>query len=375
MVDAALAAAFAAGSVVEVITHADNAFPSTASLPVQLAAVIAAAGPLVVRRRHPFAVLVVVVAVMALCRVLLDAPIVLWSLGVIALATYSAARNARDPLQWWALAPPLGLLGMYSLVIPGFFNLNDLEVDLMVIVASWGVGLVLRSWAATRRALRASLAEVEAAEAARTAAAIRDERDRIARELHDVVAHCVTVMVVQAGSARLHLPDASGESERALRSVEATGREALAEMRRMLGVLRDEEAEHLDPQPSLAHADRLVSRFADAGMRVEYGVDGPPRALPLGVDVSAYRILQESLTNAAAHAAQAPVTARIRYLPDAVEVEVRNGPGVDAGRGSGQHGLVGMRERTRLFGGRLDAGRTDDGGFRVAAILPTEAAA
>ncbi|MEN2737473.1 histidine kinase [Microbacterium sp. X-17] len=367
--DGALAAVLSAGSVVEVLTLSDNVYASTASLPVQLAAVVLAAAPLAIRRVRPFTALLAVTGIMAACRVLLDTPVVLWSLAVILVAVYSAARHARDPLQWWSVAPPLALIGVYSLVIPGFVNVNDLEVDLTVILAAWGVGLVLRSWARTRHALRESLAEVEAAESARTASALQAERDRIARELHDVVAHCVTVMVVQSGSARLSLREDPAASEEALRAVEATGREALAEMRRMVGLLSD-EPELLDPQPSLAQAARLVARFAEAGMPVAYAVEGMPRPLPPGVDVSAYRILQEGLTNAAAHAASAPVAALVRYRADAVEVEVANGPGTSSGRGSGRHGLVGMRERARLFGGTLEAGPTADGGFRVSASLP-----
>lgn len=372
-IDGSLAALLAAGSTFEVLALPDSVYESRASVPVQVAAVIAAALPIAFRRIRPFTALIVTISMMAGFRVLLDAPVVLWSLGVILVVVYSAARHAQHPLQWWSIAPPLALVGVYSLVIPGFFNLNDLEIDLTVMIAAWGIGLVLRSWATTRRALRESLAEVEAAESFRTANAIREERDRIARELHDVVAHCVTVMVVQSGSARLTLRSDPASSERALNSVESTGREALAEMRRMLGLLRDEERKELDPQPSLAGAFRLVAQLSDAGMSIDYAVEGAPRQLPLGVDVSAYRILQESLTNAAAHAVAAPVRARVRYLAGAVEVEVRNGPGAESGRGSGHHGLVGMRERTRLFGGRLDAGRTVDGGFRVVATLPIEA--
>ncbi|WP_185277220.1 sensor histidine kinase [Leifsonia shinshuensis] len=370
VLDGLLAAVLAAGSVAEVLTRPDNVYESTASLPVQVTAVVLAAAPNAVRRVRPFTALLAVVGIMVGCRVLLDTPVVLWSLAVILVAVYSAARHARDPLQWWSVAPPLALIGVYSLVIPGFVNVNDLEVDLTVILAAWGVGLVLRSWARTRHALRESLAEVEAAESARTASALQAERDRIARELHDVVAHCVTVMVVQSGSARLSLHEDPAASEAALRAVEATGREALAEMRRMVGLLSDQEPEALDPQPSLAHAARLVARFAEAGMPVTFRADGAPRPLPPGVDVSAYRILQESLTNAAAHAATAPVAAVVRYRPDAVEVEVTNGRGVPSGRGSGRHGLVGMRERARLFGGTLEAGPTPDGGFRVSARLP-----
>nr|WP_240978426.1 histidine kinase [Planctomonas sp. JC2975] len=372
VLDGVLAAVLATGSVVEVVTRPDNVYESSAVIPVQVAAVVVAALPVAVRRVWPFSALIAATALMSVFRIVLDTPVVLWSLGVILITVYSAARHARDPLQWWSIAPPFGLLAVYSVVIPGFFNLNDLEMDITFMVAAWGIGLVLRSWAATRRALRDSLAEVEAAEAVRTATAINEERDRIARELHDVVAHCVTVMVVQAGSARLALRNDPDASESALRAVEGTGREALAEMRRMLGLLSADDTDDLAPQPSLARADRLVAQLAGTGMRIDFTVEGTPRPLPLGVDVSAYRILQESLTNAAAHAARAPVTARVRYENDAVHLEVTNGPGEESGRGSGHHGLIGMRERARLFNGRFEGERTADGGFRILATLPAD---
>jgi signal transduction histidine kinase len=207
--------------------------------------------------------------------------------------------------------------------------------------------------------------------------AVAAERRRIAREMHDVVAHGVSVMVVQAGGARRIL---GADPERALAAateIERTGREALADMRRLLGILRPDEGEaDLAPSPSLGQLDGLVRRANDAGLRVSLDVRGEPRPVPIGLDLASYRIIQEGLTNALKHAG--PVAAHVSVIwgPDSLELCVADeGPGPRAGRrrpGDGGHGLIGMRERVRLYSGELEAGPRPGGGFRIRARLPLE---
>jgi signal transduction histidine kinase len=216
---------------------------------------------------------------------------------------------------------------------------------------------------------RATRAERE--REARARAAVADERARIARELHDVVGHSVSVMTVQAsGVRRLLRPEQERERE-ALLIVERTGREALAEMRRMVGVLRrPEEAPALAPQPSLEHVDRLVEQTREAGLPVELRVEGEATELPAGVDLTAYRLVQEGLTNALKHARATRAEVVVNYGDSQIEVMVLDdGSGVGNGDGGG-HGLVGMRERVSVYGGELDAGPRPGGGFRLRARLP-----
>jgi signal transduction histidine kinase len=239
-------------------------------------------------------------------------------------------------------------------------------VFLMVWLFGFGLG---RKFEETREA--EERAEMLRAEEAREAVA--EERARIARELHDVVGHAVSVMTVQAsGVRRLLKPDQERERE-ALEIVEQTGREALAEMRRLVGVLRrPEEAPALAPQPSLQHLDRLVQQARDAGLPVEVQIEGRQEELPAGVDLTAYRLVQEGLTNAVKHANATRAEVIVRYGDDGVELIVTDdGRGTSDGKAeSGGHGLVGMRERVAVYGGELDAGPVDGGGYRLHARLP-----
>lgn len=204
-------------------------------------------------------------------------------------------------------------------------------------------------------------------------AAVAEERSRIARELHDVVAHAVSVMVVQAGAARRVMSADAEQAERSLLAVEATGRQALGEMRRLLGVLRtDPEGLSLAPQPGLGQVGELVEHVRSAGVEVELRNEGESRPLPAGVDLVAYRVIQEGLTNVLKHAEADRATVSITYRPDAVDLEVRDDGrgGQVPGDGRG-HGLFGMRERVGLYGGRVEAGAGNEGGFVVSASIPT----
>ena len=219
------------------------------------------------------------------------------------------------------------------------------------------------------RERRARVAERERDVAAREA--VVEERARIARELHDVIAHHVSIMVVQAGAERRVLGAANSSTREALETIEQIGRSALTEMRRMLGMLRDDANEPLTPQPGLGDLPTLVGQLREAGLPVELHIDGDPRELPVGIELSAYRIVQEALTNALKHAGDARATVHIRFGTESLELEIADdGAGRPAvARGGGQ-GLVGMRERVALYGGRFDASRNPSGGFAVRAVLP-----
>ena len=245
------------------------------------------------------------------------------------------------------------------------------------------VGLV-RARRAFARALeeRGWLLERERESAARSA--VDDERARIARELHDIVSHNVSVMVVQAGAARRVLDAEPGEAAAALLAVEAAGRDTMTELRHLLGVLAppadgEEPATELSPQPSLSRLSPLIDRIAFAGLPVEVRISGEPRPLPSGVDLTAYRIIQEALTNALKHGDGVKAEVTVRYADHYLRVEVLNsGPSVLSGGrpaappGEEGRGLLGLRQRVAVFGGDLDARRRLGGGFRVRARIPLE---
>jgi signal transduction histidine kinase len=197
----------------------------------------------------------------------------------------------------------------------------------------------------------------------------------MARELHDVVAHGVSVMLIQTGAARQVLRTSPDRAEESLLTVEATGREAMAELRRLLGVLNDDgEAPGLAPQPGVDQLGALVERVREAGLPAELAVDGAPRPLPASLDMTVYRIAQEALTNALRYARRAATLVHVSYEPDQLRLEILDdGPAIpaDAADGSGR-GLVGMEQRAALVGGRLEAGPRLGGGYAVRAWLPLE---
>jgi signal transduction histidine kinase len=291
------------------------------------------------------------------------------------VAFYSIGAHCEERRAPLVGGAALAAIAAVDLARPGFFNGTDSSVRpaaWLVFAVAWLVGRDLRRRRQQVAGLRerASQAEREREEKARTAVA--DERGRIARELHDVVAHSVSVMVVQAQAG----PRLLAEPEQArgvFRSIEASGREALVELRRLLGVLRTgDEQLAIGPQPGLGSLESLVEQVREAGLPVELQVEGEPVQLSPGVDLSAYRIVQEALTNTLKHAgreAQAEVV--VRYATSALELEVSdNGSGAPASANGSGHGLIGMRERATLYGGALEAGARNGGGFVVRARLP-----
>jgi signal transduction histidine kinase len=252
---------------------------------------------------------------------------------------------------------------------------------------SWAAAALARARRQHREALeqRGWLLERERETAARTA--VEAERARIARELHDVVSHNVSLMIVQASAAREVLTALPGEAATALQAVENAGRAAMTELRHLLGLLApsasgDDDESELAPQPSLSRLSPLIDRISFAGLPVEVRISGEPRPLPPGIDATAYRIVQEALTNALKHGDRSPAEVTIRYAEHALRVEVLNGgPSVltgsrplrNAGGGTGR-GLLGLRERVEVYGGDLDARRRLGGGYRVRARIPLEPA-
>ena len=239
----------------------------------------------------------------------------------------------------------------------------------VVWMSAFAIGRKLEQAAAAQE--RADQLEREREAEAR--AAVAEERARIARELHDVVGHSVSVMTVQASAVRrLLLPEQTAERE-ALEIVEQTGREALAEMRRLVGVLRrPEEGPALAPQPSLEHLDRLVAQARESGLPVEVRIEGEPTQLPPGVDLTAYRLVQEGLTNAIKHARASRADVVVRYGDGDVEVSVTDDGDGSGDGGGGGHGLVGMRERVTVYGGEFEAGPRPEGGYALRARLPVQ---
>ena len=219
------------------------------------------------------------------------------------------------------------------------------------------------------RERRVQLAQRERDVAAREA--VVEERARIARELHDAIAHNVSMMVVQAGAERRVLEPSNDSTRDVLETIEKIGRGALTEMRRMVGMLRSDASDPLAPQPSLDDLTTLVAQVREAGLPVDLRVEGERRSLPVGIELSAYRIVQEALTNALKHAGGAHAIVNVRYGTESLELEIiDDGHGAPAPVSSGGHGLVGMREPVALYGGRLDAGRRPSGGFAVRVLLP-----
>jgi signal transduction histidine kinase len=246
----------------------------------------------------------------------------------------------------------------------------------VVISASWVIGVAVGKQRAYSAGLREQAERRVQAQLAEERRAVTEERLRIARELHDVVAHGLSLIAVQAGVANYVAEARPAEAARALASIEATSRAALHEMRRLLGVLRDEDAgTDLAPAPGLADVGQLITGTADAGVKVQLEIRGAQRPVPAGVDLAAYRIIQEALTNVVKHARTTASRVLVTYDDDAVRLEITDdGDGAAAGAvavGAG-HGIAGMRERASLFGGDLHAGPLPGRGFRVAARLPLD---
>jgi signal transduction histidine kinase len=375
--DLALALVFAAAGQLELQLSTSSAYRGSASLAASGVAGLLVSLPLVLRRRAPLAVLATVAAALVLPRLVLDTTVLFYGGFFPALvALYSASCYARAPRDRLALLAPGAILVGLSLEIASFRTGGEYAFSTAAFAGAWLVGQAARRWRATSERLRAALDELDATTALRERGAVDEERARIARELHDVVGHSISVMVLQAGAARLELQPEQARAREQLEAVEASGRAAMTEMRRMVAMMRPKHDDApLAAPPSVQRLEPLLRQMRDAGLDVSLRVTGAQRVLPPGLDLSAYRIVQEALTNVARHAGSVPVAVEIAYESDALRLEVRNeAPATLAshtnGRApAGSHGLLGMRERVALFGGSLDASPAGDGGFVVRASL------
>jgi signal transduction histidine kinase len=335
-------------------------------------ATLAIVGPLFLRRRFPLgapvAVGVAVVLTSFVDERLVDYLFVPFLAGCAAVFLLGLLHERAQAAAGLVLA--IGVTAFVTYRDP-IGNVDGFIATSVIFGIIWTIAFALgrKFQEADEAKERAARAEGEREHRAR--AAVSEERARIARELHDVVGHSVSVMTVQASAVRRLLRPEQEKEREALLVVEQTGREALAEMRRMVGVLRrPEEAPALAPQPSLEHLDKLIEQARESGLPVELRVEGEPVPLPAGVDLTAYRLVQEGLTNALKHAQAERAQVVVRYGAGDIELTVSDdGRGAGSGDGGG-HGLVGMRERVAVYGGELEAGPRPEGGFRLRAKLP-----
>ncbi|MFF7920961.1 sensor histidine kinase [Streptomyces mirabilis] len=370
------------------LTNVNGAADQRGSLVAALPIAVVLSAVVALRRLMPEKMLVLA-AMVGIAQVVLDVPPAPGDFAMLVIIYTVAADGAR-----WASR--LGLIGGLCAATVGQLRwpLRDqgpLGAVLIVIFQTvpFALAWVLGDSIRTRRAYLAQLEEraarLEKEREAQAKVAVAAERARIARELHDVVAHNVSVMVVQADGAAYVMDAAPEQAKKALETISGTGRQALAEMRRLLGVLRTgehQESGEYVPQPDVEQLDDLIEQCRTSGLPVDFKVEGTPRPLPSGVELTAYRIVQEALTNTRKHGGpNAGASVRLVYFDDGLGLLVEDdGKGAphelyEEGGADGQgHGLIGMRERVGMVGGTLDAGPRPGGGFRISALLPLKSA-
>ncbi len=364
-----LAAALLVGTVVEFLLLDDLRHRGAL---VALAAVAGVA--LLLQPYWPLAAPVVAVAAIALTAAIDPAGIEEAATPFFVILLAAWCFGAYNP-------PRRALVGLVAIIAATVFVVLEFPTssgsDIVwidsFVVAAWLAGFAVRHQAQQTERLRELAAQLRAQSDSAAEEAVEEERSRIARELHDVVAHHVSVMTVQAGAVRRLLKPEQEREREALVSVEETGRTALTEMRRLLGVLKDDTTPArapLAPQPGVATLDLLVEQVREAGLPVQLTTEGEPVELPPGVDLSAYRIVQEALTNALKYAGPARAWVVVRYSADDLELEIANDGRSEPGENGTGHGLVGMRERVAVYGGELESGPRRGGGFEVRARLP-----
>ncbi|MFN0153128.1 MAG: sensor histidine kinase [Gaiella sp.] len=395
--DAVIAVVFAAATLVSLYTtfelgRQDPGFSEPAKPGIVLA-LLAVTLPLALRRRFPLAIACVVIIGFVVGRLVVSPGLpglASWenyvSVWVCWLALYSAVAFGRRTR--WTLLIIAALVGtLFAEVVRevffyqgGVFKGLPLNQGFLLVynAAFFAVPLLLGVAVRSRRDRESQLAarttELQHEREENARRAVLEERVRIARELHDVVAHHVSVMGVQAGAARRVMGTRPEKAEEVLSSIEASSRQAVVELHRLLGFLRRaDQPDELAPQPDLAQLPELVAQAEQGGMAVELLVEGEPRPLPRTLEVSAYRVIQEALTNALKHSGGTAATVRVGYGPTVLEIEVRddgNGGGEQPLSKVGGHGLMGMRERVGLHGGHLRVGLAPQGGFAVHATFP-----
>lgn len=326
--------------------------------------------PLVLRRLAPEALLAWTIAMLAVL-VQLDANGEQFSpMLTLLVVSFTVGRELDAPRAWFLSLLGVGLLS--AAVLAGGGNLGDVVFSTLLYGGAWAFGQALRVRAERLVDATSRLEQVERERDARERQAVQQERVRIARELHDIVSHSISLVTVKTQALRRRLDPAQQREIEELREIEAVARQAMAELRRLFGALRDDsERPPLEPQPGLGQLPALLERARAAGVPVELRLEGEQTPLAPGVDLAAYRIVQEAITNVLKHARPATATVSIRFLPDQLEILVHDtGAARTSANGTSGSGLIGMRERVVLYGGDLAAGPSENGGFRVRATLP-----
>jgi signal transduction histidine kinase len=374
-IDAVIAVLFAAAFVVGTTRPAYG-------IPLWVAYLLALAStlPAAVRRLWPLPVLGVVLAASVTAMAIGSGkdPSVVVAFVLYLVALRYPRRTAAAALAGALALTAAGVLAGGSALAHASVGgvASRLAASAAIIIAGWVIGVAVRAQRAYTAGLAKQAERQAQAQLAEARRAVTEERLQIARELHDVVAHSLSLIAVQAGVANYVASARPEEAARALSSIEATSRGALGEMRRLLGVLRDgDHGPELGPAHRLADLGQLVTSTADAGVKVQLEVRGSQRDLPPGVDLAAYRIVQEALTNVVKHARTTACQVVVTYERDAVLVEITDeGRGAPAAAARPGPGLAGMAERAGLYGGEFHAGPLPGGGFRVAARLPLDSA-
>lgn len=366
--DVWLAALLVAAGQVEAFTvvHLSGARIVTAST------MLLATVPLAFRRRFPVAVGVIQPVALALKEALgghseLVVPLISGVIGRYSLGAYAGSRRSIA-----GLGASL-VIGALAVALSPHRAPGDFAFAALAFVAPWLAGRALRKYRQQALALRELTRELDRDRDLDARLAVARERSRIARELHDVIAHSVSTMIVQAGAVQQVMKTRPRRAEEALEAIQSTGQEAIAELRRLLGILRESSDQpSLTPQPGVADLDSLAETTRRAGLPIELEIAGAPRPLPAGVDLCIYRVVQEALTNTLKHAGSARAHVRLSYAERSLQLEVLDdGDGACGAQGEG-YGLIGMRERVALYGGELDAGRINGGGYRVRVKLPLD---
>lgn len=336
--------------------------------PDVLAPIVLVVLPLFARHRWPLAVLIVVSV--GILLTIEESPVAPWvDVGSISLAAFTVGERTSDRTR--SALVVIAIAAIMVIVALSMRAIEGILLPSMFLMLPWLLGDVVRG-----RRIEAAQ-RVEAREqslherASRLQAAAAEERQHMARELHDVLAHAVSVIVIQAGAARQVMRSSPAQAEQSMRTVESTGREAMTELRRFLGALSEDEGPSLAPQPGIAELSTLVARVREAGLPASLEVIGTPQAVPASLEVTGYRIIQEALTNALRYARQAATLVRLSWDSDQLRIEViDDGPATSVDDEGIGRGLVGMRERAALAGGRLEAGPRSGRGYAVRAWLP-----
>ena len=354
--------------------------PVSGPKPLLALAGLAATGPIAIRRRWPLLAVTIIMGDFAIHPFVATNDFGYPNLNLFEvflaflLIVYSTAANTNGRRTWIGAGIIIGaqLVGSLSAIALG--NSTPQTGSYFFYTIAWILGKTIKHRNELSRRLADRAETLEQTRDAEVEQAVSDERSRMARELHDVVSHSVSLMTLQAGAARQALDVHPQRARQQLLGIESTGREAMVEMRRLLGLLRDvPDGPVLEPQPSLRHIDLLVERMKEAGLPVQLAAGEIPTSMPRGVDLTAYRIVQEGLTNVLKHSKPTCVQVTIQVLDEAVEIEVDDdGTHQPTAPGSPGHGLIGMRERVAVYGGELDAGPAPGRGFRLKARIPFE---